>query len=101
MIERPYYIDRLWRQRGVGLVKVLTGMRRSGKSGILRLLEQRLLKEGVRPDSLLFINLELAQNAHLREPDALLAHTSKRRCIRANRRGTGGTRYRQRGSVPS
>lgn len=74
MIERPYYIDRLWRQRGVGLVKVLTGMRRSGKSGILRLLEQRLLEEGVRPDSLLFINLELAQNAHLREPDALLAY---------------------------
>ncbi len=74
MIERPYYIDRLWRHRGVGLVKVLTGMRRSGKSGILRLLERRLLKEGVSPDSLLFVNLELAQNAHLREPDELLAH---------------------------
>ena len=74
MIERPYYIDRLWRHRGVGLAKVLTGMRRSGKSGILRLLEQRLLKEGARPTSLLSINLELAQNAHLRQPDALLAH---------------------------
>ena len=65
MFERPYYLDRLKRLRGTGLVKVLTGMRRAGKSGILRLLETHLLEEGVEPPSILFINLELIENAHL------------------------------------
>ncbi|MDO4807059.1 MAG: ATP-binding protein [Coriobacteriales bacterium] len=74
MIERPYYIDRLKRFRGTGLVKVLTGMRRAGKSGILRLLEQALLWEGVSPASILLINLELIENAALCEASALLAH---------------------------
>lgn len=74
MIERPYYIDRLKRHRGTGLVKVLTGMRRAGKSGILRLLERELLQEGVSPQSILLINLELIENAPLCEAGNLLAH---------------------------
>ena len=85
MIERPYYIDRLWRLNGVQLAKVLTGMRRSGKSGILRLLEQRLYKEGVEPDALIRINLELADSAPLREPSTLLDH------IRSQKSETGTT----------
>lgn len=78
MIERPYYIDRLTRLRGTGLVKVLTGMRRAGKSGILRLLEQQLLQEGVSPRSILLINLELIENAPLREAANLLTHIRQR-----------------------
>ena len=74
MIERPYYLDRLKRLRGTGLAKVLTGMRRAGKSGVLRLLEQSLLKEGADPASLLFINLELMENSPLRQGPSLLAH---------------------------
>ena len=85
MIERPYYIDRLWRLHGVQLAKVLTGMRRSGKSGILRLLEQRLREEGVEPDALVRINLELADSAALRKPEALLDF------IRARKSTTGVT----------
>lgn len=74
MIERSHYVDRLLRLRNTGCAKVLTGMRRTGKSGILRLLAQQLLKGGVGPDNLLFINLELIENAPLREPQNLEAY---------------------------
>jgi predicted AAA+ superfamily ATPase len=72
MIERPYYLDRLKRLRGTGLAKVLTGMRRAGKSGVLRLLETHLLEEGVGPDDILLVNLEYVEHAPLREAGALL-----------------------------
>lgn len=74
MIERPYYLTRLKRLSGVDLVKVLTGMRRAGKSGILRLLERDLLEEGAGTDGVLFLNLEREDCAHLRTCDALLEH---------------------------
>ncbi len=71
MIERPYYLDRLKRLRGAGLAKVLTGVRRAGKSGILRLLESHLLEEGVDPTSILSVNLELIENESLRTAETL------------------------------
>lgn len=74
MIERPFYIDRLKRLKGTGLVKVLTGMRRAGKSGILRLLENELLEEGVEPSSIVFVNLEMPEHAHLRPSGELLSY---------------------------
>ena len=74
MIERPYYLDRLKRLRGTGLAKVLTGMRRAGKSGILRRFGQQMLEAGAGPDSVLFVNLELIENAPLRNAQQLLAH---------------------------
>lgn len=74
MIERPMYLDRLKRLRGTGLAKVLTGMRRAGKSGILRLLKSHLLEEGVAPASILSINLELIENERLCNAQALCAY---------------------------
>ncbi|MEE1159257.1 MAG: ATP-binding protein [Atopobiaceae bacterium] len=74
MIERPHYLDRLLRLRSTGFAKVLTGMRRTGKSGILRLLEQRLREEGVGTAHLICLNLELAQNAQLRQAERLAAY---------------------------
>jgi len=74
MIERPLYLDRLRRLRGCGIAKVLTGMRRAGKSGILRLLEQQLLEEGVEAESILVIDLELMQNEKLHHAEELLSY---------------------------
>ncbi len=74
MIERPMYLDRLKRLRGTELAKVLTGMRRAGKSGILRLLKSHLLEEGVEPTSILSINLELIENQPLCDAQALCAY---------------------------
>lgn len=74
MIARPYYLDRLNRLRGPGLAKVLTGMRRAGKSGILRLLEHSLLEGGADPRDIVFVNLELIENAGMRSAQGLLDH---------------------------
>lgn len=78
MIERPHYIDRLRRLRGVNLVKVLCGMRRSGKSALLRLLERDLIEAGTDPAHIISCNLELVESEHLRSADALLAHIQER-----------------------
>lgn len=74
MIERPFYINRLERLRGTGLVKVLTGMRRCGKSGVLRLFQQHLVASGVPQDSIVSVNLELPENISLKNPDELDRH---------------------------
>ncbi len=50
MINRPYYMDILRKYRDVPLVKVLSGVRRCGKSTILQLLAEDLQKSGVSPD---------------------------------------------------
>lgn len=55
-------------------MKVLTGMRRCGKSGVLRLFQQQLLASGVSQDSIVSVNLELPENTRLKNPDELEHH---------------------------
>ncbi|MCD7804902.1 MAG: ATP-binding protein [Oscillospiraceae bacterium] len=50
MIPRPHYLDSLRAYRNVPLVKILAGIRRSGKSTILEMLREDLLKSGVPED---------------------------------------------------
>ncbi len=85
-IERPIYLDRLIGRRENGLVKVVTGMRRCGKSYLLRnLFVDYLLRDGVKPDHIIYANLEDFENKALRNPDALYAHIkSKLHCSDMN-----------------
>ena len=46
------------RYRGTGVIKVLSGIRRCGKSVLLKLLKARLLADGVREDNILLLNFE-------------------------------------------
>ncbi|KFI51424.1 ATP-binding protein [Bifidobacterium callitrichos] len=55
---RPLYLDKLLAAKDNGLIKVITGMRRCGKSSLLKLLGQRLVSAGVPSDHILTINLE-------------------------------------------
>lgn len=72
-IKRDVYVDKLLGKRGNGMVKIVTGMRRTGKSYLLfKLFYDRLLSEGVSPDHIIRINLEDRYNRELRDPDALL-----------------------------
>lgn len=75
LIERPRYIDMLARGQGNGLVKVVTGGRRSGKSFLLfNLFHTYLLEHGVAPDHLIELSLDDWNNHSLCNPDALLAY---------------------------
>lgn len=58
---RPMYLDKLLAVKDNGLIKVVTGMRRCGKSSLLALLSQRLVDDGVPADHVISINLESFQ----------------------------------------
>lgn len=61
-IERKEYLDKLLSYKDKDLIKVVTGLRRSGKSTLLELYKRRLLLYGIGEDQLLFYNFELPEN---------------------------------------
>ncbi|MDR0481826.1 MAG: ATP-binding protein [Cellulomonadaceae bacterium] len=58
LIERPKYVEWLGRWRDTPLIKVITGVRRCGKSTLLELYRRALLREGVRSSNMHTYNLE-------------------------------------------
>ena len=71
VIQRPYYLKKLVAAKHNGTVKIVTGIRRCGKSFLLfRLFKEHLLDSGVSPDHILEVDLEQA-NWTLRNPSEL------------------------------
>ena len=58
MILRPHYTNWPNRWRNKNVIKVLTGMRRCGKSTVLQLFGEQLLSEGVDRSNIISINFE-------------------------------------------
>jgi predicted AAA+ superfamily ATPase len=72
-IERPTYLQQLIDSKDNGLMKVVTGLRRVGKSYLLKtLFKQYLLNEGIKKDHILIIDLEDRKYRNFRDPDYLL-----------------------------
>ena len=72
-IERPVYMQQLIDSKDNGLIKIVTGLRRVGKSYLLKtLFKEYLLGEGIRKDHVLIIDLEDRRNKAFRNPDYLL-----------------------------
>lgn len=71
MIDRPQYIEKLNRWRDRDLIKVITGVRRCGKSTLLRMFANKLRSEGVSEDRIIFINMEQLENERLADYHAL------------------------------
>jgi predicted AAA+ superfamily ATPase len=62
-IERKAYLDRLFSYKDKeDIIKVVTGLRRAGKSTLLELFQTSLLKSGVTPEQIQFYNFELPEN---------------------------------------
>lgn len=73
IVERKTYLDKLVRSKGNGLIKIVTGLRRSGKSFLLKKLFCRhLFAEGVREDHVIVVDMESRKNWALKNPDRLL-----------------------------
>ena len=71
-IARDIYLKRLIDSQGNGLIKVITGIRRCGKSYLLDpIFKDYLLKQGVSTDHIIHLNLETRENKGLTDPDAL------------------------------
>ena len=72
-IKRDFYLQKLLNRRHNGMIKVVTGMRRCGKSYLLfNLFTKALEQEGVTIDHIIQVNLEDRHNQALRDPDKLL-----------------------------
>lgn len=78
-IKRDFLLKQLIDAKHNGFVKILTGIRRCGKSYLLfKLFRRHLTQSGVRKDHIIEIDLETADNKPLQNPLALLAHVKKK-----------------------
>lgn len=72
-IKRDFYLDKLIRKKKNGLIKVVTGVRRCGKSYLLfHLFHNHLLETGVPEDHIIEVALDDRRNKKLRDPDVML-----------------------------
>ena len=68
--QRKQYIDRLIQKKHNGLIKIVTGMRRAGKSYLLfKLFHQHLTESGILAEQIMTIALDDYENKPLRDPD--------------------------------
>lgn len=78
-VERKKYLDELVSLRHNGMIKVITGMRRCGKSYLLfEIFTSYLEKNGITPDHMIKVDLEDYKNREMRNPDNLYAYVESR-----------------------
>ncbi len=74
-IKRDVYLKKFIESKHNGLIKIITGMRRCGKSYLLfTLFYNYLIEEGVGHDHIIRVDLEDRRNKSLRDPDALMEY---------------------------
>lgn len=78
-IERSIYLKKLIDRQHNGMIKVITGVRRCGKSYLVfNLFYDYLKSQGVDNDHIIMVNLESRRNIKLRNPDSLLDYIDSR-----------------------
>ena len=81
-IERSIYLKKLIDRQHNGMIKVITGVRRCGKSYLVfNLFYDYLKSQGVDNDHIIMVNLESRRNIKLRNPDSLLDYIDSRTII--------------------
>lgn len=79
MIDRPEYLQKIISKKENGMIKVITGIRRSGKSFLLTdIYIPWLIKNGVNPNNIIHLSLEEARNAQYRNPLFLAEYIRKK-----------------------
>jgi predicted AAA+ superfamily ATPase len=85
-VPRDFYLQRLIRAQWDGQVKVITGIRRCGKSYLLRTLFRKyLLAQGVKDEQIISLELDLTRHVRYRNPLELA------RYVREQVEGSGGS----------
>lgn len=80
MIERKAYISQLCKWKDKQVIKVVTGIRRCGKSSLLKMYREKLLHEGVLPAQVQDINFESIDNEPFLDYKVLYAHIKANLC---------------------
>lgn len=75
VIKRDFYLSKLIQHKKNGMVKIITGIRRCGKSYLLfKLFRDHLLESGIKEDHIISIALDDFGNRKLQKPDELYNH---------------------------
>ena len=77
-IERKSYLDKLLAFKDKQLIKIITGVRRCGKSTLLEMFQECLLSQGIPKDRIVAVNLEDYDFYDLREPRKLHEYIKQR-----------------------
>ena len=77
-IVRSEYLERLRNLRHKKLIKIITGIRRCGKSTVLEMFRDELLSEGVKKERIIFIKFEDFEYRALRNSDSLYSFIKER-----------------------
>ena len=77
-IKRDLYLNKLIRREHNGLIKIVTGIRRCGKSYLLfNLFHQYLLNKGIKEDHIIEVALDNIKHSELRKPKAMFEYVEK------------------------
>ncbi|MCM1171449.1 MAG: ATP-binding protein [Clostridium sp.] len=77
-VKRDYYLNQLIERKDNGLIKIITGLRRCGKSYLLfELYKKHLIQNGVKEDNILLLPLDDVVNARYRNPMELDTYVRK------------------------
>ena len=78
IIERDQYLNKLIALKDKHLIKIITGVRRCGKSTLMEIFKNYLLKNGINNKNIISINFEDYDFFDLREPSKLYAYIKER-----------------------
>lgn len=78
LINRPEYLEQLIQNKDVDLVKIVTGIRRCGKSSLLDLFHQYLIENGILEENIIHMNLESLKYRNLTDYLSFYDYISER-----------------------
>lgn len=78
MVQRAQYFEKLKKLRDRQIIKVITGVRRCGKSTLLKLFQEYLVESGVAPEQIVSINFEDIASEPLLDYKSLYAYVLER-----------------------
>ncbi|ALF18068.1 ATP-binding protein [Fusobacterium animalis] len=78
MIKRDLYLEEIKKYMNKPIIKVITGMRRSGKSMILKLIQEELEKMGIVKENIIYMNFESLVFIDIKDFEALYKHIIKK-----------------------
>ena len=78
MIKRTEYLEKLKKMRDMQIIKVITGVRRCGKSTLLSQFRDFLIESGILKEQIIFINFEDLKFEYLKDYNALYQYIEER-----------------------
>lgn len=78
MIKRDLYLEEIKKYMNKPIIKVITGIRRSGKSMILKLIQEELEKMGIVKENIIYMNFESLVFIDIKDFEALYKHIIKK-----------------------